>query len=67
MNDIEKKAVEDLIVKSAQTSDARDAQMFSQAALNAAHAAQVMSIVVRITPPPLTTVEKSGVSKTSAW
>lgn len=56
MDDIEKK-VEDLIIKSAQSSDARDAQMFSQAALNAAHAVQVLSMT-KLKPPGYTEYNK---------
>lgn len=41
--DVEKH-VATLVAKAAAANDARDAMMFSQAALNAAHAAQTLSI-----------------------
>ena len=42
-----KKQIEDLIGKAAGAADSNDAMRFSQAALNAAHASQVLFIIER--------------------
>lgn len=46
MSVIERK-VEDLVIKATETKESHVAMQFAQAALNAAHAAQVLSIIKR--------------------